>query len=410
MMVAAGAAPTFLCPPKMHRLLSSLAGRQARRRKAPEGESFDAQIAVSSLPRAFATRLDSVPAPVPYLRAEPELRAKMGGAHRRGRRQDRHRLAGQSPIPKPTWPARCRSPPSRRSPRSPGASADLVAEGLRRRAARRPAAGHAGRDARRRFRRRTRRLRRHGGGDGASRSRRHLRHFGRPSRRRARPADLGRPEEGRGMALAARSRRFAVVSDDALFPSERSAAIWSGVFAAMAGRARLARSGSGGAGRPIDIPGAVGELIDKIAILKIKSRRIDGRRQVRATCAANSRCSNKACGRPRLDHRRSRRPEADLAAVNERLWDVEDEIRLCEKNGRFRRTVRRARALRLCDQRSARGDQARDQPPVQFGDRRGKVLRLIDGGGARSVGHRRSNGRAAPRSVARLDRHGPELG
>ena len=38
--------------------------------KIPEGEAFDAQIAVSSLPRAFATRLDSVPAEVPYLAAE----------------------------------------------------------------------------------------------------------------------------------------------------------------------------------------------------------------------------------------------------------------------------------------------------------------------------------------------------
>jgi hypothetical protein len=38
--------------------------------------TFDAQIAISSLPRAFATRLDSVPTPIPYLRAEPALSEK----------------------------------------------------------------------------------------------------------------------------------------------------------------------------------------------------------------------------------------------------------------------------------------------------------------------------------------------
>ena len=37
---------------------------------------FDATLAISSLPRAFATRLDSVPAPIPYLRPEPDLQAR----------------------------------------------------------------------------------------------------------------------------------------------------------------------------------------------------------------------------------------------------------------------------------------------------------------------------------------------
>ena len=40
----------------------------------PEGELFDAQIAISSLPRAFGTRLETIPAAVPYLAAEPALR------------------------------------------------------------------------------------------------------------------------------------------------------------------------------------------------------------------------------------------------------------------------------------------------------------------------------------------------
>ncbi len=40
----------------------------------PSGEPFDAQIAISSLPRAFGTRLETIPASIPYLSAEPGLR------------------------------------------------------------------------------------------------------------------------------------------------------------------------------------------------------------------------------------------------------------------------------------------------------------------------------------------------
>ena len=70
LMVASGVEPTFLCPPRLHRLLAPLGIRLVAER--PAGERFDAQIAVSSLPRAFATRLDSVPAAVPYLSPEPD--------------------------------------------------------------------------------------------------------------------------------------------------------------------------------------------------------------------------------------------------------------------------------------------------------------------------------------------------
>ncbi len=75
MMIRAGAQPTFFCPAKLHRLLSSLAGVRLVDR-IPRDETFDAQIAVSSLPHVFATRLDSVPAEVPYLAAEPALERK----------------------------------------------------------------------------------------------------------------------------------------------------------------------------------------------------------------------------------------------------------------------------------------------------------------------------------------------
>jgi tetratricopeptide (TPR) repeat protein len=73
MMAAAGVDATFVCPPRLRRLLSSKANVRFVD-SPPEGEPFDAQIAISSLPRAFGTRLDTVPAAVPYLAAEPALR------------------------------------------------------------------------------------------------------------------------------------------------------------------------------------------------------------------------------------------------------------------------------------------------------------------------------------------------
>jgi hypothetical protein len=73
LMVAAGVETTFVCPPRLRRLLSS----KAKVRFAdspPGGEPFDAQTAISSLPRAFGTRLETIPAAIPYLSAEPALR------------------------------------------------------------------------------------------------------------------------------------------------------------------------------------------------------------------------------------------------------------------------------------------------------------------------------------------------
>ena len=73
LMAAVGVDATFVCPARLHRLLSS----KAKARfvvSPPEGEPFDAQIAISSLPRAFGTRLETIPAAVPYLVADPALR------------------------------------------------------------------------------------------------------------------------------------------------------------------------------------------------------------------------------------------------------------------------------------------------------------------------------------------------
>jgi tetratricopeptide (TPR) repeat protein len=73
LMAAAGVETTFVCPPRLRRLLAS----KAKVRfvdSLPQEEPFDAQIAISSLPRAFGTRLETIPAAVPYLAAEQALR------------------------------------------------------------------------------------------------------------------------------------------------------------------------------------------------------------------------------------------------------------------------------------------------------------------------------------------------
>ena len=75
MMVSAGVAPTFVCPGKLHRLLGPRRGVRFVE-TPPEREAFDAQIPISSLPRAFSTRLHDIPAAVPYLGADPGLRRK----------------------------------------------------------------------------------------------------------------------------------------------------------------------------------------------------------------------------------------------------------------------------------------------------------------------------------------------
>jgi hypothetical protein len=81
LMAAAGADVTFVCPPRLHRLLSSKAKVRFVDRP-PEGQQFDAQIAISSLPRAFGTRLETIPAAIPFLAAEQvrDIWAKRIGA------------------------------------------------------------------------------------------------------------------------------------------------------------------------------------------------------------------------------------------------------------------------------------------------------------------------------------------
>jgi tetratricopeptide (TPR) repeat protein len=72
MLAKGGAKVTFAGPAKMRRLLASCGADIAFRDEKDLSGSFDVAIAISSLPRAFSTRLETIPAAVPYLFAEQE--------------------------------------------------------------------------------------------------------------------------------------------------------------------------------------------------------------------------------------------------------------------------------------------------------------------------------------------------
>jgi len=98
---------------------------------------------------------------------------------------------------------------------------------------------------------------------------------------------------------------------------------------------------------------APGELIDKITILEIKLARMDDAAKLanvrieRDTLAA-ARDANLPPS-DRLDGL-----TAELRAVNERLWEIEDDIRQCERAGDFGpRFVELARSVYITNDRRA---------------------------------------------------------
>lgn len=97
-----------------------------------------------------------------------------------------------------------------------------------------------------------------------------------------------------------------------------------------------------------------GELIDKITILEIKAARIDDpakRANVRHELALLNRARAESLG----DNPGLAALEADLRRVNEELWQVEDDIRDCERAQEFGpRFVALARTVyRANDRRAA---------------------------------------------------------
>jgi hypothetical protein len=102
------------------------------------------------------------------------------------------------------------------------------------------------------------------------------------------------------------------------------------------------------------IPAAVGELIDKITILEIKSERIADPAKLRNIRAelrllVGVRDTHVAHGTAMNDL------SAQLKKVNEELWDIEDEIRECERRRDFgARFVELARSVYQSNDRRSR--------------------------------------------------------
>jgi tetratricopeptide (TPR) repeat protein len=128
---------------------------------------------------------------------------------------------------------------------------------------------------------------------------------------------------------------------------------WEGVFARLA--AELARvAAQPRSARPILVETAPGELLDKITILEIKSSRLadaaklaNVRRELAVLSAARDEAVPPSAELERLT--------AELRGVNEALWDVEDELRRCEREQDFgARFIELARSVyQTNDRRSA---------------------------------------------------------
>ncbi len=86
--------------------------------------------------------------------------------------------------------------------------------------------------------------------------------------------------------------------------------------------------------RPLLVEVSAGELLDKISILRIKSERMKDLGQL-----ANVRLELQELLKVRDAHLTSSPPLRELSdqllEVNQALWDIEDQIRVCEAAGEF---------------------------------------------------------------------------
>jgi hypothetical protein len=105
------------------------------------------------------------------------------------------------------------------------------------------------------------------------------------------------------------------------------------------------------AGLAIWVPIAPGELLDKVTILEIKQERITDeskRAHVRHELELlRGVCRKSVPASPRLEEL-----TRELKHVNETLWDIEDEIRRCERQQAFTaRFIELARSVYLTNDR-----------------------------------------------------------
>jgi hypothetical protein len=107
------------------------------------------------------------------------------------------------------------------------------------------------------------------------------------------------------------------------------------------------------AAHDILVPISVGELLDKITILEIKSERIKNPDQIENIVRELGALRAVRLG-DGIDQAMLQRLAAELKRVNAKLWDVEDAIRECDARGDFgEKFIELARAVyRLNDERA----------------------------------------------------------
>ncbi|MFQ6022012.1 MAG: DUF6165 family protein [Acidiferrobacterales bacterium] len=103
----------------------------------------------------------------------------------------------------------------------------------------------------------------------------------------------------------------------------------------------------------ISIPVSIGELIDKITILEIKSERVDDIEKLKninkELALLSSTWNSSSYAASEISKER-----AQLKSVNETLWDIEDQIRLKEAQGQFDETfIELARAVYINNDKRA---------------------------------------------------------
>jgi hypothetical protein len=128
---------------------------------------------------------------------------------------------------------------------------------------------------------------------------------------------------------------------------------WGPVFARMTQEMRK-KAAEPRPAAPVYVEVAPGELLDKITILRIKAERLTDERKSRNVRAELE--TLEAARRRALPASAEQEAlVADLRAVNEALWQVEDDLRDCERSGDFgARFVELARSVyRHNDRRAA---------------------------------------------------------
>jgi hypothetical protein len=101
----------------------------------------------------------------------------------------------------------------------------------------------------------------------------------------------------------------------------------------------------------IEVPVSWGELIDKITILEIKAERMDDPAKVANVTRELWMLTNKLGGGASGEVLRLK---AKLRSVNEELWDIEDDIRDCERGQDFGpRFIALARAVYMTNDQRA---------------------------------------------------------